>query len=87
MFYYAEEHHTRFVLWLSKRVRSRIFFFGDLQEKEVSREIKDEIRKTKMKYRNKIESQYCSGDLKTAWRGIKSTVSMNQSIGEAMDFM
>ena len=60
--------------------KKRVFYSGDLLEKKaVSKEVKEQIRKSKIKYRNKIESQYCSGDLRAAWRGIKSMASINQS--------
>ncbi len=72
--------------WVTKELKAVvnkkkiIFCSGDpLEKKEVSREVKDEIRKAKMKHRNKIQSQYCSGDLRAAWRDIKSMASINQS--------
>lgn len=72
--------------WVTKELKSvinkkkRIFYSGNpLEKKAVSREVKVEIRKAKMKYRNKIESLYCRGDLRAAWTGIKSMASINQS--------
>ena len=49
--------------------KKMIFYSSDLLEKKsVSKEVKEEIRKAKIKYRNKIESQYCCGELRAAWR-------------------
>lgn len=35
-----------------------------------------------MKYREKIEMQYSSGDLQAAWQGIKTMASINQCANE-----
>lgn len=77
--------------WVTKELKAvinkkkRIFYSGDpLAKKTASREVKVEIRKAKMKYKNKIESQNCSGVLRAAWRGIKSMPSINQSSCETI---
>lgn len=66
--------------WVTKELKSvinkkkRTFYTGDIWEtKAVSKEVKNEIRKAKMKYRT---IQW--GDLRAAWRGIKSMASLNQ---------
>lgn len=42
-----------------------------------SREVRNEIRKAKAKYRE-IQLQYTSGNLQAAWHGIKTMASINQ---------
>lgn len=49
-----------------------------LEKKAVSRDVPNE----KMKYREKIEMQYSSGDLQAAWQGIKTMASINQCANE-----
>lgn len=73
--------------WVTKELKSVInrkkktFYLGDLVEKKaVSREVKNEIKKAKSQYRNKIENQYNSGDLKAAWQGIKTMAAINQPV-------
>ncbi len=59
--------------------KKRVFYSGDpLEIKAVSKEVKVEIRKAKLKYRNKIENQFSGGDLRAAWSGIKAMASINQ---------
>ena len=63
--------------------KKNIFYTGDpLEKKAVSREVRNEIRKAKIQYRDKIEEQYCSGDLRAAWQGIQQMASINQYSGE-----
>lgn len=71
--------------WVTKELKSvinkkkRTFYTGDIWEiKAVSKEVKNEIRKAKIKYKRKVEEQYSGGDLRAAWRGIKSMASLNQ---------
>ena len=62
--------------------KKNIFYTGDpLEKKAVSREVRNEIRKAKIQYRDKIEEQYCSGDLRAAWQVIKQMASINQYSG------
>lgn len=49
-----------------------------MERKSVSREVRAEIVKAKSKYRENIEKQYVNGDLRAAWRGIKSMATINQ---------
>ena len=64
--------------------KKRTFYTGDPWEKKaVSKEVKKEIRKAKMKYREKVEERYSGGDLRAAWRGIKSMASINQCSSES----
>lgn len=77
--------------WVTKELKSvinkkkRTFYTGDIWEiKTVSKEVKNEIRKAKMKYRRKVEEQYSGGDLRAAWRGIKSMASLNQQAERRM---
>lgn len=72
--------------WVSKELKKvlnkkkRIFFTGNSQDKKVvSREVRTEIRKAKKIYREKIELQYSSGNLRDAWKGIKSMAAINQN--------
>lgn len=71
--------------WVTKDLKTvinkkkRIFFTGDpVERKSVSREVRAEIVKAKSKYRENIEKQYVNGDLRAAWRGIKSMATINQ---------
>lgn len=57
--------------WVRKELKSVIdekkwaYYTGDsLEEKVVSREVQNEIRKAKMKYSGNIEVQYSSGNLR-----------------------
>ena len=76
--------------WVTKELKSvinkkkRTFYNGDPWEKKaVSKEVKKEIRKAKMKYREEVEERYSEGDLRAAWRGIKSMASINQYSSES----
>lgn len=71
--------------WVTKELKSvinrkkRIFYTGNSQDKkEINRELRNEIRKAKIVYRDKVELKYSSGDLREAWRGIKSMSSISQ---------
>lgn len=71
--------------WVSKDLKSvinkkkMIYCTGNqMERKEVSREVRGEIRKAKLKYKDKIEARYSSGDLRAAWQGIKNMASINQ---------
>ena len=75
--------------WISKELKSvinrkkQIYCIGSaLEKKAVSREVRNEIRKAKLKYKEKIEVQYSSGDLRAAWQGIKNMASINQHANE-----
>jgi len=41
------------------------------------------IRKAKIKYKDKVEHKYSSGDLRAAWRGIKAMSSITQGSGDS----
>jgi len=59
----------------------KTLYLGDLAEKKaVSRGVKNEVRKAKIQYKNKIKSQYNSGDLKAVWQGIKTMAAINQPV-------
>ena len=61
--------------------KKNTFYLGDpLEKKAVSREVKNEIRKAKIQYKNNIENPYNSGDLKAAWHGIKTMAAINQPL-------
>lgn len=75
--------------WVTRKLKAvinkkkKVFYTGDpVEKKAVSREIKNEIRKAKIQYRDKIEKQYCSCDIRAAWQGIKQMPSINQYSGE-----
>lgn len=70
--------------WVTKELKSvinkkkRVFYTGDYLEKnDISREVRNEIRKAKMQHREKIEKQYSSSDLRAVWQGIKRLASTN----------
>ena len=70
--------------WVTKELKSvinrkkRIFYTGNSQDKkEINRKLRNEIRKAKIAYRDKVELKYSSGDLREAWRGIKSMSSIS----------
>lgn len=75
--------------WVTKELKSvinmkkRIFYTGSIQEKkEINRVLRRQIRKAKSVYRDKMELKYTSGDLRTAWKGIKSMASISQGSSE-----
>ena len=83
-------HYPNNKPWVTKELKSvinkknRTFYTGNLWEKKaVSKEVKKEIRKAKMKYREKVEKLYSGGDLRAAWKGIKSMASINQNSCES----
>lgn len=69
-------------LWVIKdlnnvlNMKKKIFCTGNNQERKEIKVVKNEIRKTKRAYKDKVEQQYSSGDLRATWRGIKSTSSV-----------
>ena len=71
--------------WVTKELKNvinkkkSIFYTGNSQEKkEITREVRNEIRKAKRMYKDKVEHKYSSGDLLATWKGIKSMSSINQ---------
>lgn len=59
--------------------KKQTYFTGDPQKRKMaSREMQNEIRRAKAKYKEKIEMQYTSGNLQAAWHGIKTMASINQ---------
>lgn len=75
--------------WVTKDLKSvinkkrRVFYLGDTQEKKnISREVRNEARKARINYKNKIERLYSGGNLRAAWSGIKSMASVNQDTRE-----
>ncbi len=69
--------------WVTKDLKNiinkkkKIFYTGNNQEKkDIKKEVKNEIRRAKRAYKGKVEQKYSSGDLRVAWRGIKSISSI-----------
>ena len=69
--------------WVTKELKNvinkkkKIFYIGNNQErKDVNKVVKNEIRKAKRADKDKVEHKYSSGDLRAAWRGIKSMSSV-----------
>lgn len=59
--------------------KKRIFYTGDLLErKAVSREVKREIQKAKINYKNKVEIIFSTGDIRAACLGLKSMAAINE---------
>ena len=74
--------------WVTKELKSFInkkkrshFSGGPLEKKAVARGVRNEVRKAKLKYKETMERQY-TGDLRQAWKGIKTMVSINQDRNE-----
>ena len=70
--------------WVTKELKNvinkkkSIFYTGNSQEKkEITREVRNEIRKAKRMYKDMVEHKYSSGELRAAWKGIKSMSSIN----------
>ena len=73
--------------WVTKELKEvlnkkkRVFYTGTSQEKKVvNREVRAAIRKAKRQYKDKVEMQYSSGDIRAAWQGIKTMASVNQRV-------
>lgn len=58
--------------WVTKELKNvinkkkSIFYKGNSQEKENTKEVRNEIRKAKRMYQDKVEYKYSSGDLRAA---------------------
>lgn len=63
-------------------MKKRIFYTGNSQKREINRVVRNEIRKAKRVYRDKVEHKYSGGDLWEAWRGMKSMSSISQGSTE-----
>lgn len=70
--------------WITKELKEilnkkkRIFFTGSaLEKKEVNREVKRAIKTAKLQYKNKVEEKFITGDLRSAWQGLKTMASVN----------
>ena len=58
--------------------RKNAFNEGDLPKvKDLNREIKSEIKKAKLRYKDKIEAELSSNNLKEAWNGMKVMTGSN----------
>lgn len=73
--------------WITKELKEilnkkkRIFFTGStLDKKEVDREVKRAIRTAKLKFKNKVEKNFTSGNLRSAWQGLKTMASANTPV-------
>ncbi|XP_030272344.1 uncharacterized protein LOC115581424 [Sparus aurata] len=76
--------------WVTKELKTvinkkkRTFFTGDLLEKKaLSREVRKEIAKAKVNYKNKIEMRFAGGNIRAAWQGLKSIACVNKQADEA----
>ncbi len=76
--------------WVTKELKTvinkkkRTFFTGNPLEKSViSREVRSEIEKAKVNYKNKIEMQFGGSNIRAAWQGLKSMASINKHVGES----
>lgn len=66
---------------------SQIFFTGSEEEKkEVSREVKDVIKKAKLNYKNKVELSSAQGNFRSAWQGLKNMAAVNHSTSSRNPF-
>ena len=76
--------------WVTKELKTvinkkkRTFFTGDpLEKKALSREVRKEIAKAKVNYKNKIEIRFAGGNIRAAWQGFKSIACVNKQADEA----
>ncbi len=71
--------------WITKELKTfinkkkRTYCTGNpFERKSVSREVRNEIRRAMLRYKDTIQAQYGGGDLRAAWQGIKTMASNNQ---------
>lgn len=63
------------LLYKDKRIFSTLM---PLTKRSVYRKVRDAINRAKRENKDKRESRYYVGDLRHAWKGIKSMASVNQ---------
>lgn len=73
--------------WITKELKEilnkkkRIFFTGSALDKtEVNREVKRAIKMAKLEYKNKVEEKFTTGNLRSAWQGLKTMASVNTAV-------
>lgn len=73
--------------WISKDIkellikRKTVFNEGDVNaEKAVRKEIRAEIKKAKLRYKEKIEADLRSNNLKKTWKGMKTLIGSNDRV-------
>lgn len=71
--------------WVTKRVKAKIIQKNKLfverkrvEGKVIQREIDNMIKEEKLKYKDKVESQFYSGRVKDAWKGLKTLAGMGE---------
>lgn len=69
--------------WVSKSLKNSLnrkkiaYYKGDITEqREAQKLVRNEIRLAKMQYKNKVQDELRSGDSRSAWKGIKSMVGI-----------
>jgi hypothetical protein len=71
--------------WISKSLKRTInekkvaFQSGNKEErKKVQRKLREEIKKAKLEYKDKVEQQFQSGSMRDAWQGLKNLTGQNR---------
>ena len=60
--------------------KHRAFQNGDEREiREATKEVRAEIKKAKLQYKNKIEERLGSNNLKAAWDGVKRMIGLQKA--------
>lgn len=79
--------------WITKSLKCKILEKNKLfsekkyaEGKTLQREIKKHIKDEKLRYKDKVEGKLCSGNVRDAWRGLK-TLSGNGAVLEKEDGM
>ena len=72
--------------WVSKSLKNSLnrkklaFHQGDIdQQREAKKLVKKELKLAKIQYKNKVEEELKNGSSRSAWRGIKSMVGMQDT--------
>ncbi|XP_039459779.1 uncharacterized protein LOC116320226, partial [Oreochromis aureus] len=70
--------------WITKELKEilnnkkRIFFTGSaLDKKDANKDVHRAIKTDKLEYKNTVEKKITTGDLRSAWQGLKTVASVN----------
>lgn len=77
--------------WISKDIkellvkRKTVFNKGDANaERAVRKEIRTEIKKAKLRYKDKIEAELRSNNLKRTWKGMKTMIGSKDRVSRVV---
>ena len=71
--------------WVTKALKNTLnekkiaFQTGDrMERKRVQAKLRNELRKAKMEYKEKVEQQFAGGDMRQAWKGLKTLTGQDK---------